>query len=338
MKKFFVFVLGAAFMMNVCSCGNHSAAKLDNAADTLSYGIGVMQGSRLAEAKAMGVYPDLNELDINQYLKGIKEAAKTTDEQSSYYKGLNDGIQMKKSFDQMSEQFALDLDFNTFLVAYAQVLRGDTVLAIDKNLVNKKIEVRGHIIATKPLSPFKFPEHNKELLGEVPFNINPGEILAISDHFYNIPVDAYDPLADRPSIFSIRQQNDHPDEDISVDIFSDDKIRILLNRETYDKYRKLYEAPEVRTVLASMFVVPVLVDVLSYIKHAGVDELESVSTKKWYSVILSRLSALNIDLAAESSMTKVANIVLPNVFKTSVESFTQVFDALIPSGGANNED
>lgn len=214
----------------------------------------------------------------------------------------------------------------------------ELTVPIDKNLVNKKIEVRGHIIATKPLSPFKFPEHNKELLGDVPFNINPGEILAISDHFYNIPVDAYDPLADRPSIFSIRQQNDHPDEDISVDIFSDDKIRILLNRETYDKYRKLYEAPEVRTVLASMFAVPVLVDVLSYIKHAGVDELESVSTKKWYSVILSRLSALNIDLSAESSMTKVANIVLPNVFKTSVESFTQVFDALIPSGGANNED
>lgn len=136
MKKFFVFALGAAFMMNVCSCGNHSAARLDNAADTLSYGVGIMQGSRLAEAKAMGVYPDLNELDINQYLKGIKEAAKSTDEQTSYYKGLNDGIQMKKSFEQMSEQFALDMDFNTFVVAYAQVLSGDTTLAIDKQRVN----------------------------------------------------------------------------------------------------------------------------------------------------------------------------------------------------------
>lgn len=136
MKKFFVFALGAAFMMNVCSCGSHSAAKLDNAADTLSYGIGVMQGSRLAEAKAMGVYPDLNELDINQYLKGIREAAKSNEEQNSYYKGLNDGVQMKKSFEQMSDQFGLELDFNTFLAAYAQVLRGDTTLTIDKKNVN----------------------------------------------------------------------------------------------------------------------------------------------------------------------------------------------------------
>lgn len=214
----------------------------------------------------------------------------------------------------------------------------ELTILIDKNLVNQKIDVRGNIIALKPLSPFKFPEHNKELLGDVPFDINPGEILAISEHFYSIPVDTYDPLADRPSIFSIRQQNDNPNEDISVDIFSDHKIRILLNKETYEKYRKLYEAPEVRTVLASLFAVPVLVDVLSYVRNASAEDLESISNRKWYTVICSRLSALNIDLHAESSMTKVANLVLPHVFKTSVESFTQVFDALLPSGRINNED
>ena len=136
MKKLCIWALGAAFMMNVCSCGNKSAAVLEVAADTLSYGIGVMQGSRLAEAKAMGVYPDLNELDIEMYLKGIKEAANSSDNKTSYYKGLNDGVQMKASFEQMSEQFGLDLDFNKFVAAYAQVLRGDTTLALDKKNIN----------------------------------------------------------------------------------------------------------------------------------------------------------------------------------------------------------
>lgn len=136
MKKLCIWALGAAFMMNVCSCGNKSAAVLEVAADTLSYGIGVMQGSRLAEAKAMGVYPDLNELDIEMYLKGIKEAANSSDNKTSYYKGLNDGVQMKQSFEQMSEQFGLDLDFNKFVAAYAQVLRGDTTLALDKKNIN----------------------------------------------------------------------------------------------------------------------------------------------------------------------------------------------------------
>ena len=136
MKKIFFWALGVAFMMNVCSCGSKSATNLEVAADTLSYGIGVMQGSRLAEAKAMGVYPDLNELDIEMYLKGIKEAANSSDNETSYYKGLNDGVQMKQSFDQMSEQFGLDLDFNKFVAAYAQVLRGDTALAVDKNNIS----------------------------------------------------------------------------------------------------------------------------------------------------------------------------------------------------------
>lgn len=136
MKKLCIWALGAAFMMNVCSCGSKSAAVLEVAADTLSYGIGVMQGSRLAEAKAMGVYPDLNELDIEMYLKGIKEAANSSDNKTSYYKGLNDGVQMKASFEQMSEQFGLDLDFNKFVAAYAQVLRGDTTLALDKKNIN----------------------------------------------------------------------------------------------------------------------------------------------------------------------------------------------------------
>ena len=136
MKKLIVIALGAALMMNVCSCNNYQSADLKQAADSLSYGIGVMQGTRLAEAKAMGVYPDLNELDIKMYLKGIHEAAQADDKQTSYYKGLNDGSQMKESFNQMAEQFGLDLSFEAFVVAYTQVLMGDTVLSIEKDKVN----------------------------------------------------------------------------------------------------------------------------------------------------------------------------------------------------------
>ena len=136
MKKLSIVALGAALIMNVCSCDSYKSAKLEQAADSLSYGIGVMQGSRLAEAKAMGVYPDLNDLDIKMYLKGINEAARAGKEQSSYYKGLNDGAQMRESFKQMSEQFGLDLNFEAFVVAYNQVLMGDTTLSIEKGKVN----------------------------------------------------------------------------------------------------------------------------------------------------------------------------------------------------------
>ena len=90
-------------------------------------------------------------------------------------------------------------------------------------------------------------------------------------------------------------------------------------------------------MLASFFAASVLADVLSYLKNAYDEDLDSVSDKKWYSVIQARLSALKIDLKKEDSMTKVANQVLPHIFKTSLDSLKQVFDALIPHGGESNE-
>ncbi len=213
----------------------------------------------------------------------------------------------------------------------------EITIEINKNDINQEVEVRGYIIAAETLTPFRLPEHNKELMGEVPFTIRQGDILAVSEHFHNVPILDYDPLADRPSIFSVRQQFDHPNEDVSVDFLSDHKIKILLNSETYEKYQKLYEAPELRTVLASFFAASVLADVLSYLKNANDEDLDSVSNKKWYSVIQTRLSTLKIDLKNEDSMTKVANQVLPHIFKTSLDSLKQVFDALIPHGGESNE-
>lgn len=213
----------------------------------------------------------------------------------------------------------------------------ELTITLNKNDINQEVEVRGYIIATDTLTPFKLDEHNKELLGDVPFTIRLGDILAVSDHFHNVPILDFDPLADRPSIFSVRQQFDRPKEDISVDFLSDHKIKILLNSETYEKYQKLYEAPELRTVLASFFAAPVLVDVLSYLKNATDEDMDSVSDFKWFSVIQARLSALKIDIKTEDSMTKVANQVLPHIFKTSIESMKQVFDEIIPRGGENNE-
>lgn len=135
MKKLIVFAASAALVLSMSACGSKKSATLDNAADSLSYGIGIMQGQRLASAKTMG-YPELQNLDIELYLKGVSEAANAADDKTSYYMGLNDGVQMKKSFDQMSEQFGLDLDFQEFFIAYAQALRGDSILAIESNRVS----------------------------------------------------------------------------------------------------------------------------------------------------------------------------------------------------------
>ncbi|MCH5296908.1 MAG: hypothetical protein J1E85_04480 [Ruminococcus sp.] len=205
-------------------------------------------------------------------------------------------------------------------------------IEINKNDLNKRLQVKGYIVAAERISPFKLSEHNSELFGKVPFVLRKGDILAIAEGF-SVPLESYDPLVDRPSIFSIRKQLDNPKEEVSVDMLSRDKITILLNEDTFAKYQKLYEAPEVRSILASMFAVPVLVDALSYIKNADSEILDGLKGLKWYQVVEAKICELCLDLSNEDSMTKIANVILPHVFKTNIESFTDLFKNSLPSGG-----
>lgn len=207
---------------------------------------------------------------------------------------------------------------------------------INKNDINRTLTVKGYIVAAEPTYSFSLPEHNKEVFGTVPFNLRKGDILGLATHSYNIPLDSYDPLADRPSIFAIRKQTERPKEEVSAD-YSGAKITIWLNEDTHKKYETLYKAPETRGFLSSFFAAPVLVDVLYYIKNMSDEERSLNENKKWYQVIDHRLNELKIDLSTEVSMTKVANLVLPHIFSSSIESMTNVFAAAVLKGGERNE-
>ncbi len=209
----------------------------------------------------------------------------------------------------------------------------EKTIQINKNMLSRSLQLMGYITSAGDINLFKLQEHNSDLFGGFPFSIKRGDILGISKDFYNIPLENYDPLADRPSIFSIRRQTERPKDEITVDFVSHDKITIFLNNDVYESYNKLYEAPETRMFLASLFAAPVLVDVLSYIKNADNDAIDSISHLKWYQVIQARISELKIDLSKEDSMTKIANIIIPHIFKTNIEQFKVVFKNLMPSGG-----
>lgn len=205
-------------------------------------------------------------------------------------------------------------------------------IIINKENLNKEVLLKGYIMAAGDITSFSLVEHNKESFGSVPFFLRKGDIMAIATHHYNIPLQSYDPLADRPSIFSIRRQTEHPKEEIIVD-FSDQKITIFLNDATYEKYQTLYEAPDVRGVLTSIFATPVLVDVLYYIRTMDEDTKVAVEGKKWYQVIMHRISEMKIDLSKEDSLTKVANAILPHIFASSIDSLTELCKTMLKEGG-----
>ncbi|MBQ0098301.1 MAG: hypothetical protein KBS62_05145 [Oscillospiraceae bacterium] len=204
-------------------------------------------------------------------------------------------------------------------------------IKINRNDINKSLQLKGYIIAANSIKSFSLPEHNKAFFGTVPFSLRKGDIMGLATHSFNIPLESYDPLADRPSIFSIRKQTQHPKEEVSSD-FSGQKITIWLNEETHNKYRTLYAAPDTRGVLSAFFAAPVLVDTLYFMKNMTEEEKIEYESKKWYQVINHRLQELKLDISSDVSMTKIANLILPRIFSSSVEALTQLCEALLKGG------
>ena len=230
----------------------------------------------------------------------------------------------------------VSLYFESILADYRKAFSFDTAsrtieIEIKKDKVSKSLIMKGYITAIDNISPFNLEEHNKEVLGSVPFILRKGDVMAIAEHHYTIPLENYDPLADKPSIFIIRKQTINPKEPVSTD-FSEHKISVYLNEEMYNKYQKLYEASDIRSTLASLFAVPVLVDALNYIRNLSEDEIIEVSNKKWYQVVMHRIKELNIDLKTEGSLTKVANMILPNIFSFSIDALTKICKDVLKEG------
>ena len=234
----------------------------------------------------------------------------------------------------------VSLYFESVIAEYRQLEyfaanANEITVKIKRECLNQKILVKGYITAAEEINPFMLAEHNKEVFGNVPFILRKGDIMAIATHQFNIPLQSYDPLADRPSIFRIRKQTERPKEEVSTD-FSDHKISIYLNDELYTKYHELYAASDIRSALTTLFAAPVLVDVLDYIKHMSEDERMEVSSLKWYQVIMHRIEELKLDnWEHEESMTKVANMILPKLFATSIDSLTKLCETVLKGRGDN---
>lgn len=189
--------------------------------------------------------------------------------------------------------------------------------------LGSETSAKGFVVSLKDIYLYQPPERNVEMFENVPFRIHRNDILAISNDKLSIPVESYDPLADRPSIFSIRKTD--REEEIEID-YRQPKITIWINKELYNTYSEYYKAPENRVLLSSFFAVPALEDVISMLKmYSRQDRDQEFGKYKWYQVIKSRLSAENLDIDKEDSIIKIANRLLPHVFKSNVEEFGNMY-------------
>lgn len=207
----------------------------------------------------------------------------------------------------------------------------EKVLEIATAELAQMLKLKGMIVSNGFYDDFCFDEHNKELFGDFKFKINKGDILAISNLF-EIELDSIDPLANKPSVFSIRP-DDKATDAIRVD-YQDVKIDIFLRREIYDQYQELRDEPALRTVLASYFVLPALVEVLCFMKDGVSEDDEDIKSRAWYVSITNRLQALKIELQEQVSMTTVANKILTDIVQETMNGLKHIKENVLTGGNS----
>ena len=134
MKKTILFCVALAGLTAMSSCGNKAATKLENAADSASYALGVSNGARFGEALKSGMYEQLKNIDPNDFMKGLAAALKTDSTQRSYEMGLSQGLYIKEMLNNIKQGTGVEIDIPTFVQAYKQAMDGDTTLLFKNNI------------------------------------------------------------------------------------------------------------------------------------------------------------------------------------------------------------
>ncbi len=202
-------------------------------------------------------------------------------------------------------------------------------IEIEAALLTQKLKVKALIVAAVEYKEFIFDEHNKDLFNSFGFDLHKGDILALSN-LYEIPLDIIDPLANKPSVFSIRP-DDNAIDSIRVDFWEDpNKINIWLKRDMHNLYQELREHPRFRMLLASYFVIPALIETLTFMKYDGASvDNEEVKTKGWFQSLEGRLAGLKIDLATtDLSITTIANKILNDMVQVSMDNLKSIKDEI----------
>ena len=128
MKKTILFCVALAGLTAMSSCGNKAATKLENAADSASYALGVSNGARFGEALKSGMYEQLKNIDPNDFMKGLAAALKTDSTQRSYEMGLSQGLYIKEMLNNIKQGTGVEIDIPTF-EAKENLAKGEAFLA-----------------------------------------------------------------------------------------------------------------------------------------------------------------------------------------------------------------
>lgn len=190
---------------------------------------------------------------------------------------------------------------------------------ISQDDVDNDIEVLVMVVAKKKITNFISEEFNDDFFG-VEFTIEKGDVLAIdTNKIINIEKND-DNIKKSPSIFSIVALDDNKE---SINWEPDtDKILIKLSKYNFERYKSINNNPQFKSVIATLIVLPVIVEVIANLSDLEQDFEDS----RWFKVIERQLRKVNVDIdnINTGSAISIAQKILPGLLEKSLTNIEQL--------------
>ncbi len=160
---------------------------------------------------------------------------------------------------------------------------------INAAFLDGRVELCSLIIATAEISEY-INENFHPDYGGMSFKVKKGDVLAVGQDLVFDAEKEMDPLQHISSIFKVRQGNEG---DPPFTVYPEELIIIYLSPDNYSAYAQMKGDSSKQIILASMIILPALVQVLEMIKSSvNSGDAEDNSDRRYYRVISKKLREL----------------------------------------------
>ena len=162
---------------------------------------------------------------------------------------------------------------------------------IEDQYLDGNIEVSTYLVSAEDIAGFTSNDFSPDYAG-LSFELQKGLIIGIGK-FRQFTLQKQDhALYDSPSIFSIVTDFDERHQYSRIE-YSGDKICIVLPKKAVKRYQVLTHAPQYRSVLYSMLLLPALMEVFAELKTNG---SQDYIDKHWYQSMDATYKGIGTDL------------------------------------------
>ena len=243
-----------------------------------------------------------------------------TSDKSNYYVAVTaacSSTTLKKLIDKEVAGFVLHVECSNTLFRRAYDFTGTThSVQIPADHLNDLVQLNAMVRAQKDVPGYQIDQAHEDY-GNTKFDVKAGDILAITEgHSFHADT-SHDSLRKISSIMQVEESSKDGDHPMEVDYDSSNKIRILLCKQDFGRYKNLKHIPALASHLTTTIVLPVLLRALVLAR----DEESGVQNSGWCINLKTRMESMNLE--AESEELTIAQSLLDMPIRRALASAEQ---------------